>query len=65
MEGAGIRSWCYLARHLRADATDNPAASVRLANFAPDRLAPSWPHKRLSASAGYGYDVAARRRAGE
>jgi acetate kinase len=28
-----MRSWCYLGRHLRADAPDDPAASLRLANF--------------------------------
>jgi hypothetical protein len=30
-------------RHLRADAADDPAASLRLANFAPDWLAPLGP----------------------
>ena len=38
-----MRSWCYLGRHLRADPADDPAALLRLANFAPDRLAPLGP----------------------
>jgi len=42
----------YLGRHLRADAADDPAASLRLANFAPWPARSSWPHQRLSASTG-------------
>jgi|GraSoiStandDraft_46_1057282.scaffolds.fasta_scaffold276461_3 hypothetical protein len=38
-----MRSSCYLGSPLRADAADSPAAPLRLANLALDRLAPLGP----------------------
>jgi len=41
--GAGLRSWCFLCRHLRADAAEGSAAFLTLAQVLPWPARSSWP----------------------